>query len=725
MAQRRRRTLSLAVLGLFQSLPFASQVGPHREPAPDSSVPSSQAQAQAQAQEECSIFATSREQCDPAVLESFLPHDVTAAIAKNGKHPEPEIGLLDDMLSALGVLQEEYYEVWLGSWPDGIDWTRAVVGTHVSGSIRTLSESLASVKFDDKNRVLDWKLKSNLIDSYFTHIIGYYFGEDDFSIRHEAFDDMLWVVLGWLEAVQFLNTHTGLHFTPDSQATAAGTAAAAGLRTDGSTSPPQVLDVMSNQTYHGNSWIPAFAHRARIFWDLASQGWDTELCDGGMVWNPRLLPYKNAITNELFIAASIAMYLHFPGDDIESPFSSQKSRGTRDVGGGSGSTRDPKYLKAAIDGYRWLAASNMTDAQGLYTDGFHISGLRDSGSNNTRCDEREDTVLTYNQGVLLTGLRGLWEATGAPSYLADGHALIQRVIRATGWDLCTGRPFVEDNDDDGTAGPHPHPHTYPRPRPLPRWQGLGRAGILEDPCDASAVCNQDATTFKGIYFHHLAAFCAPLPPVAGAAGKNEQGMKSGSEVRITMEKAKEEEAFNATRESHDDACATYRGWLAHNAKAALATRDARGRFGQWWTAGLLFRNHSAAAAAWPTMADDGVPRDLHANSSDYTLWRGPYDFGLIDHEDGDGVGGPAVAFPDNDYGDDGAAGGQQKPLRSSSDKGRGDEPVERRRGVAPAPAPAPVAGRGDPNERGRGRTVETQSGGVALLRAYWKIGRPI
>ena len=40
-----------------------------------------------------------------------------------------------------------------------------------------------------------------------------------------------------------------------------------------------------------------------------------------MSWNPYLEPYKNAITNELFISASIGMYLYFPGDDNDSPFS--------------------------------------------------------------------------------------------------------------------------------------------------------------------------------------------------------------------------------------------------------------------------------------------------------------------------------------------------------------------------------------------------------------------
>ncbi|RYP20413.1 hypothetical protein DL765_002789 [Monosporascus sp. GIB2] len=331
-----------------------------------------------------------------------------------------------------------------------------------------------------------------------------------------------------------------------------------------------------------------------------------------------------------------------------------------------------------IDGYKWLSGFNITDAQGLYTDGFYISGYRDIDNNNTKCDEREDTVLTYNQGVLLTGLRGLWDATGAPSYLSDGHELVQNVIRATGYDLSKDAP-VEDV-------------SALRPGRLPRWHGLGRAGVLEDPCDAAGVCNQDATTFKGIYFHHLTAFCAPLaaPGDVGA-----------------------EEAFNATRRSHAEACASYRGWLAHNTRAALATRAGRGRFGQRWTAGLLAGNWGGRP--WPTVADDGVPHDF-AGDADYALWRGPYDLNLI-HSDPDAEGEeeeddaplPAPGRPE-----------AQQPLHRSADQQQ-----------APAGGPEKKRGRGsttawpggDPNLRGRGRTVETHSGGLALLRAYWKIGQ--
>ncbi|KAI5864719.1 glycoside hydrolase family 76 protein [Durotheca rogersii] len=593
------------------------------------SSPSTDGPALAQ---ECSILFASAQHCDPIAPKSFLPADVAAALKDGAPHPPPDLSALANVLDAVQVMQTEYFAPWLGTWPESIDWTAAVMGTHVSAAARSLSEALPHI--GSEGGVFGWKAKANLVDSYFTQLTAYYFGQDAFAIRNQAYDDMLWVVLGWLETIRLVGTHTDLHF---------GTGAPSA---QSSSSSPEIERFFANQTYHGNQWVPAFAHRARIFWDLASQGWDTELCGGGMIWNPRLLPYKNAITNELFIAGSVAMYLRFPGDDNESPF------GFGD-GDGGWPPRDARYLKAAVEGYRWLAASNMTDAQGLYTDGFHIGGYGDPDNNNTRCDERNEVVYTYNQGVLLTGLRGLWEATGAASYLADGHALVQNVVAATGYDLAADRP----RDD------HPRDDDRRRRHHLPRWHGLGRAGVMEDLCDASATCSQDGQTFKGIFFHHLAAFCEPLTAPRRATP-----------------------AFAAARSAHARACAAYGGWLAHNAGAALRTRDARGRFGQWWTAGLLL----GARGPWPSRADDGVLRDgrgvdyRNDGVPDDAVWRA-----------GAGLGSPA--------------GDGEPPAQ---------RPLGRPTGSAPRAARTPAD---DPNSRGRGRTVETQGGGLALLRAYWQI----
>ncbi|KAF7532493.1 hypothetical protein G7054_g7925 [Neopestalotiopsis clavispora] len=603
---------------------------------------------------ECTVSSIEGGSCNPSTPQIFAPENVAKETWKEASD-EPDSDVLLELLQSIGVMQDDYFAPWLGTWPTSIDWTGAVMGTHVSGTLRSFTAALDAVR-SSADPVEDWKLKENLIENYFTQVVSYYFGENDLDIRMEAYDDILWVVLGWLEAVRFVNEHTALHYQLGTQRGGPG-----------SQNTGEVGEILRNQTWHGNLWIPAFSHRARVFWDLASKGWDTELCGGGMTWNPRLLPYKNAITNELFIAGSISMYLYFPGDANTAPFSQTETQ--REVE--QQTARDPKYLKAAVDGYKWLVNSNMTDTQGLFTDGFHISGYANPASNNTRCDERNDMVFTYNQGVVLTGQRGLWEATGALSYLLEGHLLIQNVINATGYDLARNQP----RDD----------YTALAPDTVPKWYGLGRLGVIEDNCDASGSCSQDGQTFKGIFFHHLTYFCAPLslPP---------------PEV--------DRDAFDTASKSHAEACRSYTGWLKWNAEAALNTRDAAGKFGMWFTAGLLT---NLTAAAWPTVDDQhvagvdyrnyGVPND--------TTWQRPSGDGILDPGKKMPVGIPIM-------------------IPTAEDDSRQQQPID-----GGATALGQVLAReeqtekgslaDDPNNRGRGRTVETQGSGLALIRAYWSI----
>lgn len=251
-----------------------------------------------------------------------------------------------------------------------------------------------------------------------------------------------------------------------------------------------------------------------------------------MTWNPRLLPYKNAITNQLWIAASVSMYLHFPGDENCSPFFRTGAEMGINEASCSPAPYDAMFLHNAVKGYDWLQGSNMTNEQGLYTDGFHIHNYRTNKSATT-CDERNEMVYTYNQGVILSGLRGLWEATSNTTYLVDGYKLIANVVEATGWNA---------NDK--------------------KWHGLGRKGVLEELCDQTGRCNQDAQTFKGIFFHHLSAFCRPLP-------------------RHVVREGKTYAASRKVADLHRGKCAELVGWVTYNAHAALRTRDEKGRFGGW------------------------------------------------------------------------------------------------------------------------------------------------
>lgn len=513
---------------------------------------------------------------------------------------------LSALLNALDVLQNEYFEIWEGVWPTSNDWISAITGTYISATLHTISTSLPAFPSS--------KTADNILNKYFSQLSASYFGQDAFALRQEAYDDMLWVVLGWLESIKFVTNHSEAHYSEEGEA------------------------------WHGEQWTPSFAHRARIFWDLASKGWDVSLCNGGMVWSPYLAPYKNAITNELWIAASISMYLYFPGDDNASPFvlAPPSTSSPADA-------HNPKYLAAAIEAYKWLHDSNMTDSQGLYVDGYHVSGWSDRKpknypEHNTECDARNEMVYTYNQGVLLSGQRGLYEATGARSYLEEGHQLIKDVIAATGWSLKDNGVLTDDEA---------HGHD------LGKWHGLGRSGVLEEACDAAAYCSQNGQTFKGIFFHHLTSFCAPL---------------SGHLVlpsELSFSKGAGQEPPGNPREVktwHDRACGKYSQWIEHNAQAALATLNAEGKFGMWW----------GAPSRTEYKPDAGV--ELPLDAVDYRNLGVPQQW-----EDR----------------------GEQK--RAAVRKNRDFESFD-----------GEIRDR-DLNDRGRGRTLETQGGGIMVLRALWEL----
>jgi hypothetical protein len=444
---------------------------------------------------------------------------------------------------------------------------------------------------------------------YFGQTTAAYYGEEAFSIRYQAYDDILWVVLEWLESIKFIELHATTHHTSDDRKQA---------------------------RWHAQQFVPTFAHRARIFYELAEKGWDWHLCSGGLTWNPRLLPYKNAITNMLFVSGSASMYLHFRGDENCSPvLLSQDACDDND--GGSRGRYNPLFRQAAINGYNWLKNVGLLNSQGLYADGFHIRDYRTNKSATT-CNERNEMVYTYNQGVILSGLRDLWIATSNRTYLSDGHELVQNVIRATGY-----RETHEDGVQDVLEED--------------KWHGLGSHGILTELCDPTGQCNQDGQTFKGIFFHHLTAFCEPLPRTPVTPGRTYG--------------ASEEEAIL----EHRNKCESYAPWVVHNAKAALQTRDRNGRFGMWWGAshksGLAVRSLVQPGAVdyrnYPALLSS---LDINpVTDTDHTLYA---------------------------------------ELPTQQDQ---DQPHHRT---------VPIGDDGDLNDRGRGRTVETQGGGLAVVRAMYE-----
>ncbi|KAL9035676.1 MAG: hypothetical protein Q9180_004733, partial [Flavoplaca navasiana] len=173
----------------------------------------------------------------------------------------------------------------------------------------------------------------------------------------------------------------------------------------------------------------------------------------------------------------------------------------------------------------------------------------------------------------------------------------------------------------------------------------------------------------GIFFHHFTLFCKPLPQTS----RSEGGIDTF---------AADEELFTW----HNMKCEKYGHWLRHNARAAYMTRDEEGEFGTWW--GVPGSKHSEQ---YDMTKESGFELPPH-EGTDYRnegvpvdeIWRRPDDqiwqFQKFDH------GGNPIAVEEHSEG---------------KDKSRGT--------------------RWDPNDRGRGRTVETQSGGLAILRALWMV----
>jgi hypothetical protein len=145
-----------------------------------------------------------------------------------------------------------------------------------------------------------------------------------------------WVVLEWLEAIKFVQSYNH-----------------------------------NSINRLGHKDIARFAHRSHIFYHVIQNQFNTTICDGGLTWNPTLAPYKNAITNELYISSSMAMYLYFTGDKNRDPYPSPTYLNV------TGKTLPPlpalkvhdrSLLQNAVKGYEWLRTHNFTNAQGLIVD---------------------------------------------------------------------------------------------------------------------------------------------------------------------------------------------------------------------------------------------------------------------------------------------------------------------------------------------------------------------
>jgi hypothetical protein len=94
-----------------------------------------------------------------------------------------------------------------------------------------------------------------------------------------------------------------------------------------------------------------YLHRAALIHDtISKQAWETTQCGGGVQWCP-LKPYKNAITNELFLLSS--MRLH--------PYATLLGRPST------------YYLDWALKEWQWFENSGMINSDYLINDGLRYT----------------------------------------------------------------------------------------------------------------------------------------------------------------------------------------------------------------------------------------------------------------------------------------------------------------------------------------------------------------
>ena len=159
------------------------------------------------------------------------------------------------------------------------------------------------------------------------------------------------------------------------------------------------------------SWLKAYdmtgnkkylAVSERIFRDMLRRSWDDK-CGGGMEWSA-VHPYKNAVTNELFLTLAARLA-------IEAKDSAKKKY----------------YLDWTMKEWNWFRKSKM------FTDSLWIS---DGLNKDCSCGFNPGLDLTYNQGIVLGGLTYLYRLTGERSYLdlarQMAHASMKKYSNETG-----------------------------------------------------------------------------------------------------------------------------------------------------------------------------------------------------------------------------------------------------------------------------------------------------
>ena len=195
-----------------------------------------------------------------------------------------------------------------------------------------------------------------------------------------------------------------------------------------------------------------------VFEMYVRDAWSNDTCGGGVYWGPvhGAPSYKNAITNELFLALSAELF-----------------EATGEARFGEWAARQWAWLSDASAGGAMRGAASVNG--GLYNDGLSADWVEPS-----RCVNNNSTVWTYNQGVILGGLASFHRATNDSSLLvaadATARAAMARLVDGDGVlrESCEGGERMSVDDGAGAA--------------------TGADAI---------ACNGDQQLFKGAFARHL------------------------------------------------------------------------------------------------------------------------------------------------------------------------------------------------------------------------------
>ncbi|KAJ7140936.1 glycoside hydrolase family 76 protein [Mycena epipterygia] len=157
----------------------------------------------------------------------------------------------------------------------------------------------------------------------------------------------------------------------------------------------------------GEDNVDTFLISAGQLYDKIASNWD-DTCGGGVWWTTDH-GYKNAITNELFLALSARGYLR---------------------------TGNQTYLENAKKTWAWLESSGMRTSTGLYNDGL-VFGT---------CLNNNGTTWTYNQAVIGSGLASLAVATGNHTLFQQAEITFDATIKRL-----TARGVLKESCDDPLA----------------------------------------------------------------------------------------------------------------------------------------------------------------------------------------------------------------------------------------------------------------------------------